>query len=177
MAARPAKLGCQHTIASAARHAKLGRQHLCLSSTERQAAVGHDSACPTVKSATDGLLPPRLSSSMQVTGATMATLQKENKRSRIARQQRQPMQQWWATYAGSGNYISDNRPAQVGRNMCPRGSALHHPAASTLLDFATHGCPVNTGKPWTIHQMQTAIDRGPHASALDPMLSPNWMRK
>ena len=78
------------------------------------------------------------------------------------------MQQWWATYAGSGNYISDNRPAQVGRNMCPRGLALHHPAASTLLDFATHGCPVNTGKPWTIHQMQTAIDRGPHASALDP---------
>ena len=52
--------------------------------------------------------------------------------------------------------------------MCPRNLALHHPAADLLLDYATNGCPTLTGSPWTIAQMQTAIDRGPHVSALVP---------
>lgn len=50
--------------------------------------------------------------------------------------------------------------------MCPYGLALHHPAADTLLQYATQGCPVLTGKPWSVKEMQAAIDRGPHASAL-----------
>jgi hypothetical protein len=52
--------------------------------------------------------------------------------------------------------------------MCPRGIALHHPAAATLLQYAMQGCPVNTGKDWTIAQMEEAIRRGPHALALLP---------
>ena len=52
--------------------------------------------------------------------------------------------------------------------MCPQNVALHHPAAATLLKYATGGCPVESGKPWTKQQMSAAVKRGPHISALDP---------
>lgn len=52
--------------------------------------------------------------------------------------------------------------------MCPRGLALHHPAAAKLLQYATGGCPTNTGKNWTKEQIWAAVERGPHVSALDP---------
>ncbi len=52
--------------------------------------------------------------------------------------------------------------------MCPAGLALHHPAAELLTSYATLGCPTETGKPWTVEQMQAAITRGPHISALVP---------
>jgi hypothetical protein len=50
--------------------------------------------------------------------------------------------------------------------MCPSGLALHHPAAPLLKEWATYGCPTNTGCPWKREEMQEAIDRGPHQSAL-----------
>ena len=50
--------------------------------------------------------------------------------------------------------------------MCPAGLALHHPAADLLKEWATYGCPTQTGKPWTCEEMQAAIERGPHRSAL-----------
>jgi len=50
--------------------------------------------------------------------------------------------------------------------MCPSGLALLHPAADLLKEWATYGCPTNTGMPWTQEQMQAAVDRGPHRSAL-----------
>lgn len=50
-----------------------------------------------------------------------------------------------------------------------QGLALHHPAASKLLQYATDGCRLNTSKDWTQEQMQQAIDRGHHVSALDRM--------
>lgn len=53
--------------------------------------------------------------------------------------------------------------------MCPSNLALHHPAANTLLQYATGGCPTNTGQNRTKEQIQEAIDRGPHASAKDPV--------
>jgi hypothetical protein len=52
--------------------------------------------------------------------------------------------------------------------MCPRGLALHHPAAPALRQYASQGCPTSTGNPWTTEQIQTVIDRGPHVSALGP---------
>ena len=52
--------------------------------------------------------------------------------------------------------------------MCPSGLALHHPAAERLLQYATQGCPTDTGQPWTLEQMEKAVMRGPHQSALDP---------
>jgi hypothetical protein len=62
----------------------------------------------------------------------------------------------------------DRTPTKHRNHMCPSGLALRHPAASTLLQYATRGCPVLTGKPWTREAMQAAIDRGPHISALAP---------
>ncbi len=50
--------------------------------------------------------------------------------------------------------------------MCPAGLALHHPAADLLKEWATYGCPTHTGKPWTREDLQAAIERGPHRSAL-----------
>ena len=52
--------------------------------------------------------------------------------------------------------------------MCPSGLALEHPAAALLLQYATKGCPTNTGRRWTRAEMQAAIDRGPYQSALEP---------
>jgi hypothetical protein len=50
--------------------------------------------------------------------------------------------------------------------MCPSGLALHHPVANLLKEWATYGCPTKTGKAWSKSQMQEAVDRGPHCSAL-----------
>jgi hypothetical protein len=50
--------------------------------------------------------------------------------------------------------------------MCPSGLALHHPAADLLAEWATYGCATRTGKRWTKEDMQEAIDRGPHRSAM-----------
>jgi hypothetical protein len=52
--------------------------------------------------------------------------------------------------------------------MCPRGLALHHPAAAKLLEYATGGCPANTGRNWSKEQIWAAVERGPHVSALNP---------
>ena len=46
--------------------------------------------------------------------------------------------------------------------------ALHHPAADRLLQYATKGCPAETGQDWTVEMIQAAIDRGPHKSAMSP---------
>jgi len=42
--------------------------------------------------------------------------------------------------------------------MCPSGLALCHPAADLLHEWATYGCPTNTGTPWTAEQMQAVVD-------------------
>ena len=52
--------------------------------------------------------------------------------------------------------------------MYPQGLALHHPAAATLLRYATKGCPVETGKHWSLEELEAAILKGPHKSALVP---------
>ena len=50
--------------------------------------------------------------------------------------------------------------------MCPTGLALEHPAASTLQEYATYGCPAKTGTEWTKAEIWEAVERGPHVSAL-----------
>ena len=53
--------------------------------------------------------------------------------------------------------------------MRPRNGTLYHAAADDLLRYATNGCPVDCGKDWTIKEIQAAINKGPHKSALDPV--------
>ena len=116
-----------------------------------------------------GLLPPTLSASSFVTGESTPRLRIENKRHRRTLQRRQPKQDWWTSHRGQFELPPPRSPPDTYRNsMCPRGLALYHPAADTLLGYATRGCPVNTGNTWTGEQMQVAIDRGPHVSALEP---------
>jgi len=52
--------------------------------------------------------------------------------------------------------------------MCPAGLALTHPAAETLLDWATFGCPTKTGNNWLRQEIEEAIERGPHRSVMTP---------
>ena len=52
--------------------------------------------------------------------------------------------------------------------MAPQGRALQHEAATILKDWEHFGCPTATGKIWTTVQIQAAIERGPHKSALEP---------
>lgn len=57
---------------------------------------------------------------------------------------------------------------RMAKEMCPQGLALAHPAASLLKEWSQYGCPAMTGKDWTVEQMEAAIVRGPHESALCP---------
>ena len=52
--------------------------------------------------------------------------------------------------------------------MFPTEEAIHHPAGSMLKNWALAGCPVDCGDPWTVQQMQAAIDKGAHPSARVP---------
>ena len=119
--------------------------------------------------AQSGLDPPRLNSAEPVTGVSTPRLRIENKRRRRQQQLEQAEQQWWTRYNGAFTLPPPKPPISKHRNkMCPRGLALHHPAAGTLTKYALGGCPTMTGAPWTIQQMQAAIKRGPHVSALLP---------
>ncbi len=52
--------------------------------------------------------------------------------------------------------------------MAPQRSALRHEAAGLLSEWESFGCPTNNGRDWTLEEIQAAIDRGPHQSALEP---------
>ena len=116
-----------------------------------------------------GLLPPTLRSREFVTGLTTPRLRRENRQHRRKRQRDQAQPEWWTTHTGRFKEPEKKQRMPAYRNnMCPNGLALHHPAAPTLEQYAESGCPTNTGAPWSREQMQTAIDRGPHISALVP---------
>ena len=50
----------------------------------------------------------------------------------------------------------------------PQNSAAEHPTAPMLIEHAKEGCPVNTGKNWTLKEITTAVKRGPQVSAIRP---------
>jgi hypothetical protein len=52
--------------------------------------------------------------------------------------------------------------------MAPQGLALKHEAADVLWDWEQFSCPAAAGRDWTTDEIQAAIDRGPHKSALEP---------
>ena len=49
--------------------------------------------------------------------------------------------------------------------MCPHNDVLQHPAAKLLLKWATDGCSVDCGQPWSKQAIQAAIDKAAHPSA------------
>ena len=46
--------------------------------------------------------------------------------------------------------------------------ARDHPSAPLLREYAKTGCPVKTGANWNREQLEAAVRRGPHVSALKP---------
>ena len=116
-----------------------------------------------------GLEPPSLWSGERVSGHNKRQLRRENKRKRIKRQEGQPTSSYWTSHAGEFAMPTPrHRPTEWKGGMCPDNLALYHPAAEKLLQYATEGCPCNTGKPWTTEEVTAAIERGPHISALEP---------
>jgi len=58
-------------------------------------------------------------------------------------------------------------PDMVRRLMSPSGRALRHPYGPALLDYAEHGCPVDTGPNWT-REMLEAVGRAGEGIPNDP---------
>ena len=76
---------------------------------------------------------------------------------------------YWEMHRGKFQLTENSQERPAYRNkMCPKGLALDHPAAATLNEYATYGCPAKTGKPWTKAEIWEAVERRPHASALVP---------
>ena len=117
----------------------------------------------------EGLQRPLLASGDPVTGSNKKVFRKECKRKRVRAQEDQPQQTYWSM-SSPGQELKESfrreRPAHVG-GMCPAGLALKHPASDTLMEWATEGCPVETGKNWGVEELQAAVDKGPHKSAMN----------
>ena len=117
-----------------------------------------------------GLDQPRLwATGKVITGINKKKLRTENRQKRRALQQAQTKPTPWTEYTGDAVLPqgADNKSRPIHRNsMCPAGLALHHPAAEIILNWAELGCPTQTGRPWSISEMEAAIARGLHQSAL-----------
>jgi hypothetical protein len=144
----------------------------CYSSDDESVAFEADcdnKRCSDNASVWPGLSPPTVSTGERVSGVNKRQLRRENKNRRIEKQETQPETSYWSTHKGQFELpVPKQAPKKWVGEMCPRNLALYHPAAAKLLQYATGGCPANTGKPWSREEMQAAIDRGPHISAMDP---------
>ncbi len=119
------------------------------------------------------LLPPVIKSTgFFATGVTTEALQKQNKQQRIETLLRQPMESQWTIHRGFNilphDVWSQQQQIDITSQMAPQRLALRHEAAGLLLEWESVGCPTNTGRDWTLEEIQAAIDRGPHQSALEP---------
>jgi hypothetical protein len=115
-----------------------------------------------------GLGPPKLNSGARIDGSNKRELRRQNKADRRAMQEKQVKPKYWTAYKGNFELPETKESLQEWKgSMCPRGLAVEHPAASKLLDYASGGCPCNSGKPWTKEEMWAAVERGPHVSALE----------
>ena len=118
-----------------------------------------------------GLRPPMLNSApnMAVTGAQTKLLRKQNKQFRKERLRLQSFDDVWKRQQGQFRIPTPKQgPARYVGSMCPTNLALEHPAAATLLEYASGGCPTKTGKNWSREMIEEAVHRGPHVSATTP---------
>jgi hypothetical protein len=61
--------------------------------------------------------------------------------------------------------------------MLPTGPALDHPAAPLLQHYAEQGCPANVQQPFTLRELEAAIQRGAHPSACKPEAAAALLRE
>ena len=109
-----------------------------------------------------GLAPPRLiDTSEEATGDDRRKLRLQNKRRRQRLKATQQPQSLWTNHTGTVPYESTPLPRDRGayrNSMCPTGRALCHPAADTLREWATFGCPTRTGRNWSKDEMWEAVE-------------------
>ena len=107
------------------------------------------------------------STDKEATIATNDMLRKENRQKRHNRQEGQGPHSYWSTNEGKIFFTTELTPPVKHRNnMRPSGLAVHQPAYETLLECATGGCPVKTGRNCTNEETHAAVMRGPHKYAL-----------
>jgi hypothetical protein len=120
----------------------------------------------------EGLDQPRLDeTNAEVTGDDKRRLRIQNKRRKQQLRAAQPPQSHWTVHGGQVAYNSTPLPRtreSYRNSMCPTGRALNHPAADTLREWATLGCPTRTGCNWSKSKMWEAVEREPHRSATSP---------
>ena len=158
---------CEHTTSTDAEAVQPHSVH-----TTSIAAEAVPPLTPSAKEAgysMAGMRPPQLAMGDRISGDNKHRLKIENKHKRIERQLQQNAPTYWKEHEGLFGVPPALDELEEWRNeMCPSGLALHHPAAGQLLQYATGGCPVNSGQNWTMEMIETAIARGPHVSALVP---------
>ena len=111
-----------------------------------------------------------MDSNAPVTGVDKGQHCKENKQNRLLKQSMQGSKDYWYHHTGEFSIPSTNQcPKTYKGYICPAGFSLKNPDAVKLLQFATKGYPIMTGKPWTLNKIEEAIYRGPHMSALQPV--------
>lgn len=118
-----------------------------------------------------GLKPPRLASGEEVNGHNKRQLCGENKERRKNRQLSQEVDSYWTRYRGEFQ-----RPEELQGPTKTGGKCAHEVSHyitqrqqnSSSMQRGGGGCPALTGKPWAKAQMEEAVARGPHVSALEP---------
>ena len=58
------------------------------------------------------------------------------------------------------------KPVSIQWIVVPQWKSSVHPSATLLQEYASRGCPVSVGQYWTVAEIEAAIARGPHVSAL-----------
>ena len=118
-----------------------------------------------------GLSAPVMDDGGVVTGANKERHRTENKAKRKEKQAMQSEVDYWSYHEGKFTLpptIPAPDPKDIKGAMCPKGLAMHHEAADYLLSYASGGCPVKTGKPWSREMIEAAIENGAHKSAMVP---------
>ena len=116
---------------------------------------------------TVNMKPPFFASGQPVTGSQVhrRAWKKANKRRRQHLQMNQPSANYWTIHDGRyQEHVSFSHPSrdQYRGGMCPSNLALKHPAAPLLQQYATEGCPTNTGRRWTRREIEAAAEYGNH---------------
>ena len=133
-------------------HARLGNETCTSSAYHGEGSMnrsrGPDVTTPHESATWAGLQPPRFDTGNTVTGEREA---QEGEQATVG-----------CHPSGAGQDRLLGKP-----QMCPQDLTLHHPAAPTLLECAAKGCPTDTGCQWTRDELEAAITKGPHSSALN----------
>jgi hypothetical protein len=104
--------------------------------------------------------------------ATTDTLCKQNRCHRDKALAQQLVVSQWIIHRGDTILPKDHwvkrRNTAEKSEMALQGLALQHETADVLTNWEQFSCPTRRGRDWTVVKIQSAINQGPHKSALEP---------